>query len=481
MLIPKNFLKILLALSRKKKEPLFLVGGALREAFLKIETDQSEPRDFDLILARGAAAVSQEFARKTKGRHIALDDQRRIYRVVTGEDSKRFHFDFGNFQAGTLAEDLQTRDLTINALAIDLKKAAAGSKSGQVIDPTGGLRDLKKKILRVAQEKNLADDPLRMLRIFRFAAQLDFKIEPATAGFIKKHARKIKKTAPERIRLELMKTMESPRAAKILKKMDEVGLLTQIFPVLERSRNLAPQYYRQGGVLGHALGAVDCYEESVKTMKRKWPSVAGQVQEYLDCPMAGGFTRRAVIKLGVLLHDVAKPHTARVIKGRLRFFGHDYKGAQLFEEIGRRLRFANEEIRLIAKIIRSHLRPGNLSEQPVVTDRAVWRFFRDLGEDGVGTLLNALADHQSYLAPKKRWDLKEPAVKIIKNLLEKYYLARSRVVPPKIITGHDVMKITGLPPSKEVGKILDRVESLQGEGKIKNRREAMELLKSFKK
>lgn len=469
-LIPRAFLKVLLSLD-KKFGALYLVGGALRDDLIK----KFPVTDFDLITANKAEAIAKEFAEETGGRFIELDEERKIYRVATLTNRQRYDFDFANFQGKTLEEDLIRRDFAINTLAIPIECLKL-ARCPCLIDLFRGQQDIKKKTIRALNEKVLIEDPLRLLRAFRFAATLDFKIEPKTFVWIKKHATKLKRSAPERIHTELTRIFASDHAALTLRLMDEARVLTQIFPALERSRNFARRYYKKGGVLGHSLDAVACFEQIAKDFKKRLPKLKSPLQTYLNEEIAGGIPRFSLLKLAALTHDIAKPHTAEIIKARLRFFGHNDKGAKIFAKIGQKLRFSSDEIELVARIIRAHLRPGNLSEQPAVTNRAIYRFFRDLGEDGVGVLLVALADHQSYMSPKKRWDKNEPSIRVILLMLERYYLEQQRVVPPKLINGHDVMRALKIPPGPQVGKILDKIRFLQAEGKIKTKEEALRSL-----
>ncbi|MBI2069800.1 MAG: CCA tRNA nucleotidyltransferase [Elusimicrobia bacterium] len=474
-MLPEALLKKLVSLERLGG-PLYLVGGAIRDELLKHET-----RDFDLISPKNALQIAHRFAQENQGRLVELDDQRKIFRVVLGSPGQRAYFDFADFQAPNLEEDLLSRDFTINAMALPVAKIRARPLAGAIIDPSGGLKDLTRRVLKTGREKNLTDDPLRLLRTFRFSAAFGFNIDKSTFRWVAEHAAKIRKAAPERIRFELLSICSTQRATGAFKEMDKAGLLTQIFPALERARNLAPQYYRQGGVLGHALAAVGCFEAGLEEIPRRWPNLGRKISVYVNTSMSGGFKRSAVLKLAALVHDIAKPHTAKKISGRLRFFGHDKKGAALFKKIGERLRFSNEEIAYIAKIIDAHLRPGNLAEQPAVTDRAVYRFFRDLGEDGVGVLLCALADHQSYIAKNRRWDKREPSIQTVRYLLTRYFEEKKKVVPPKIVDGNDVMRVLKIGPSRDVGKILKKIQTLQVDGKIKSREQAVKYLDRLKK
>ncbi len=484
------------------------MGGAIRDYLKKtlVVSRKSlvvKTKDYDFVVRKNAQGLAKAFTQKIKGRLIELDEERKIYRVIVRRDNTNYQFDFANFQGKTIEEDLSQRDFTINAMAIKISNfprhsgesrnpvslgvwtpAFAGVtkelRNLDLIDPCQGIQDLRAKKIRAISERSFKEDPLRLLRAFRFHATLGFTIEPKTLRWIAKYSAFIRRPAPERIRAELMEMLRAPSAYPSLKLMDQTRLLTKIFPVLEKSRNLARGYYKRGGVLGHSLDSVDRFEDAMKGWKKRWPKIGGLIEKYLFEEISGSYPRYITLKLATLLHDIAKPHTAKIIKGRMRFFGHDEKGAKLFAKIGERLRFSRDEIDLVCKIIKAHLRPGNLSEQPTVTDRAIYRFFRDLGEDGVAVLLVALADHQSYMKPGARWAKSEKSVHVIRFMLEKYFLEAEKVVPPKLITGHDVMRTLGITPSPKVGEILEKIQSLQAEGKIKTKTQALAHLQKLK-
>src|SRR5262249_281455 len=183
---------------------------------------------------RAAAAVAKSLGAKL----ITLDDQYRIYRVV---QPGGVTLDFAELQGKTIQEDLARRDFTVNAMAREFP-------AGKILDPFGGQRDLKKKIIRGVSAKAFAEDPLRTLRTFRFAAQFGFAIDPRTLAWVRDHRHGIEKVSSERIREELLRLWKQPETGKIIRLMDKVRLLTQIFPEIEACRRSAIRYYGAGCV-----------------------------------------------------------------------------------------------------------------------------------------------------------------------------------------------------------------------------------------
>ena len=456
-----------------KRDPLYLVGGAIRNA-LKYGPS-AKTSDFDFITRRYALKTAKAFAKALRARLIVLDRERKIYRVIVHAKDKVHNFDFAAMQGSCLEEDLKNRDLTVNAMAIAVTDHA---DTADIIDPTGGRQDLRKNVIRAISHKNLRSDPLRLLRVFRFAAQLDSTIDSDTLRMVKDSARLIKRPAGERLRTELLHLLTSPQEATRLKEMDRTRLLCMIFPELERARDLARSYYPAGGVLGHVIDSVAIFERNLTLLPQRLPHIGKKLKDYFNEPL-GGFPRYATLKLAVLVHDIAKPHTAKVIDGRMRFFRHEERGARVFKKRALRLRLSTQETELIAKIIRAHLRPGNLAKSNVVTERAFYKFFKDLGPDGIGTLCCALSDHQSYMTSRQQWSAKEPAVTTVLSMIEKYWKQPQRVTPKKLIDGHDIMRTLKIAPGPLIGKILDEVHALQAEGSVKTRSQALSAIKNF--
>ncbi|MFC1521217.1 CCA tRNA nucleotidyltransferase [Elusimicrobiota bacterium] len=474
--------RILKSISRLSSpvRPIYLVGGALRNicpcaprpAVIRKKLTGSGIEDFDFVLRFGALEIARKIAGRFNGRLVRLDEERRIFKVVVKTPEANLSLDFANFQGNAIEQDLSRRDFTMNAIALNMTNMS-------MIDPYSGSRDIRSKTIKAINEKNLAEDPLRTLRAFRFYAELGFTISPQTLKWIRKNASRIKRVSGERVRMELMKIMRTGSAARSLILMDEVRLLTAILRPLERSRNFARVYHPRGGVLGHMIECLECFEHNVKQIHLRLPKIHSQMHKYLFEVISGGFPRYTTLKLAALLHDIAKPHCAKRIEKRLRFFGHEHKGASIAAKECQRLRLSRGEIELISKAIMGHLRPGGLSEQPRVTDRALYRFFKDFDEDGVGVLLVALADHQSYMRKQKRWDKKERSVTVVTEMIERYWKEQKIIKPVKLVDGNDVMKLLKIPSGPMIGQILERIRSFQAEKKITTRSEALDEAKKF--
>ncbi len=478
----------------KHPSPVYLVGGAIRDAALGRPV-----ADLDLACA-GARSLAAAVARSFKGTLVTLDADNAVYRLVLpparGRGLKQI--DVAEIQGRDILEDLKRRDFTVNAAALELRvdlKTAVPESS--FLDPRGGFGDLARGVLRVEDDKPFKDDPLRLLRAFRIAAQIGLAIEPATLALIRKHRRLLREPAGERVQSELLALLAVPGSSARLFEMDGCGLLTALFEDLEPARRCAEDYYGPGGVLKHSLDVCARTDFLLTNFRKIYPDLGRGFEAYLAARASGGTPQRAVLMLAALLHDVAKPETARSVDGRLRFFEHDTRGAERAAKILKTLRFSREHVETVAEIVRHHLRPGHLAAGPgPVTDKAVYRFFRDLGPRAPGLLVVCWGDHASYMTEPRLKRLlsaacatpprsglsrirPEDARKTVKHLqlvsllLRRYFDSDRAPVPARLLDGVEIMKALKLPPGPKIGDILERLREAQAEGKVTDRAQAL--------
>ena len=214
------------AFAEKREVQLYLVGGSVRALLLN-----QSITDLDFALASDAIAFAKAFADKIDEAFVKLEEQPPTARIVIRET--RLTLDFAGFRAETLEADLRLRDLTINAMALDLSSLLTKSEV-DLINPCNGFSDLEARTLRFPSEGVVINDPLRMLRVYRFSAQLGFEIPEATTDLIRQHKNRLPQVSPERIRDELIKILNVKNATAYLRCMDETRLLSQILPEIEK-------------------------------------------------------------------------------------------------------------------------------------------------------------------------------------------------------------------------------------------------------
>jgi tRNA nucleotidyltransferase/poly(A) polymerase len=485
-----------------RPEPVWLVGGAIRDAALGRPIG-----DLDLACrdARGLAAL---IARAFKGTLVTLDAENAVYRLVLPPVRGRAlkQIDVAEILGRDIGEDLKRRDFTANAVALPLTaRLPPASAEGEFLDPRGGLADIARGVLRCEDEGPFKDDPLRLLRAFRISAQTGLKLDADTTALVKKHRRLIRKPAGERVQAEMLALCAVPGASGGLRAMDECGLLTALFEDLEPARRCAEDYYGAGGVLKHTLDVCARADFLLSHFPKIYPDLARGFDEYLAARASGGVPQRAVLMLAALLHDVAKPETARTVDGRLRFFEHDTLGAVRAGQILRDLRFSREHVDTVSAIVRHHLRPGHLvASGAPVTEKAAYRFFRDLGDDAPGLLAVCWADHASYLPEARlrrllgaacgdppRADLSRVRpedsrktvrhLQLVSHLLRRYFDQDRAPVPKRLLDGVEVMKALKIPPGPRVGDILERLREAQAEGEVRDRAQALAFIAGLKK
>lgn len=360
---------------RAQQKQLYMVGGTVRDVLLH----RGEHADADLA----TDARPDEIKRMVGPTHpsavvlvgerfgtVRLHYDTNIVEITTfrteryNPESRKPEVCFGD----SLEEDLRRRDFTINAMARD-------PLNGHIIDLFGGRQDLEAHIIRAVgsePDKRFNEDPLRLLRAIRFAAQLDFTIEEETCHSIVRQAPTLQKISRERIRDEMNKLLLSPYPAKGLNLLVELGLMYWIIPEILELRGVSQQ------PTPRSLTTKDVYAHVLRVVERSAP--------------------RLSTRWGALLHDIAKPRTRTVEDGKIHFFGHEDVGAVMARDILRRLHFDRDFIETVSKLVRLHMRANAYTSE--WTDGAVRRLMLDCGEALNDLLDLSQADITSYRADK---------------------------------------------------------------------------------
>lgn len=473
-----KFLLPIQKLAAEKKIEAYLVGGFLRDFFLDRPT-----RDFDFACPENPKRFAEIVARAFKGTLFILKEEREIFRVTVPSES--IQFDFAKFKDTSIDDDLSQRDFSINAIALPLDGISPSAKILEdcILDPFNGRDDIKRKIVRQISEKNYADDPLRLLRAFRIATQLQFEIDDETFATIQTNREKIKSTAAERIREEILLILDCPHAYGTVKKMDAAGLISILFPEVDPNRECAIHYYPGKGVWGHSLDGLENLEWILENLSLEFPEDHEKISGALSENVGGTHPRSSIMKMGILFHDVGKAKTAEMIEGRMRFFQHEDVGAQMTKLIVRRLKFSSDETHAVSRLVQSHMRPGGLAHIPVLTEKAKYRFFRDLGDSAIPMLLVALADRYTYLTAEERGAKKDLHEQVTKELIRWHYEKEAEQIPKKtkLIDGNILMEKLKLEPGPLIGEILKELEEKVFLGEIKTQDEAITFTQTWLK
>jgi poly(A) polymerase len=455
----------------------YLVGGYVRDALLDRPT-----RDIDIAVSASAPEAAQKVAATLNARYVLLDATNEIARVVLVEGDSpqgRWYLDLSTIRE-SIEENLSHRDFTIDALAIDLRGLETAF-TACLIDPFQGQNDLKEGIIRAVSEAAFEDDPARLLRAVRLAAEYGFAIEQWTEALIQSQAQLISQVAGERVREELCRLLSVRNVAPYLYYLDRLGLLTAIVPELTATKGVEQPREHYWDVFQHSIETVAALERLLQsedlahkdTVLSVVPRIPGLRQHFQE-EVSHGVSRAVLAKIAALLHDIAKPQTKSTEpNGRARFLGHTKQGAAMAGEILQRLRFSNKEIKTVQKIIESHLRLWQMGGEGKPTHRAIYRFFRDTEEASIDILLLTLADFLAAQGPRLDMAEWQQHCQMLEYIWSEHEKEEARIVPQKLIDGHDLVDIFGLGPSPIIGQLLEAVREAQGIGEVTTREEAL--------
>ena len=468
----KGILRPVYDFAKSRKAKLYLVGGALRDLILN---RRKENPDFDFCLPSGAINFGRKLSRQLRAGFVVLDEEHAACRLVKKIGDKVYTFDFTDFRAKTLEKDLLHRDFTINSMAVELKDVFSGEDLNTlIIDPYAGRVDLKQKIIRACGKGSFKEDPLRILRAFSFSCMLGFCLDKETLSLAKKEKRLIGSVSSERIREELFKIFDSFTAYTSLAILDKLKILEIIFPEIKPMRGIGQGPHHHLDVWQHTLETLNQFELLLRSTKQN-----PEISKYLGEELSSQRKRSSLLKLACILHDIGKPKSLRREKGKIIFHGHERIGLGLTRIISRRLKLANDEIRSLERIVLWHLRPGYLAGCLRLTERAIFRYFRDTGDDALAVLLLSLADQRATKGPLITADSRLRHEKTVKALIRRLLKQKNEKKSARLLNGNDIMRKFKLPPSPLIGKILDELEEAQAIGKIKNKAGALKLAASI--
>ncbi len=448
--------RCVVSLAEQQGGQAYLVGGAVRDLLL---TGQL-PLDLDFTLINCSASTLAKALADTQGGHLVpLDWDFGIHRVVFTEGEQAgLNVDLADALENNLDTDLARRDLSINAMALDLT-------TGALIDPFKGQADLAGKTIRMVSEFNLLDDPLRMLRVFRIAATIQAEtLDEATLAVVSANGAKVWDSAAERVQYEFFRMLSVERCFPYLKQMADCGLLEVLIPDLTPMKAIGSSGFHHLGLFDHTL-------ELVKQSERLIAECPEATQDWVRQAFTPAVTRFGLIKLACLLHDIGKPATMgtredAVHGQRLTFYGHEEVGEQMADPLLKRWKVSNEIRAYIKKLIRWHLYPCQFG--PDSPRKSVLKYYRRMGEETLDVTLLALADRHSACGDWLSQADFDKAHEAHLWLMANYEREAPALNLPRLLTGNDLMRILNVGPGPHLKEMLEALQEAQQLGEVQD-------------
>lgn len=434
-------------ISFSKNKQIYLVGGCIRDYILgKKNYDKDIIADFDDV-----EEYAKNLAKHLDATFITLDDENKIYRLVMKD--KRNYIDIAKLIGNNISEDLKRRDFTINSIAVNLKNY-------EILDINNGFEDIKNKIIKGISDKNLKDDPLRILRAYRFQSNLGFKIDEHLKHIIDQNYMDLKNVAVERINQEILKLFEGKFTDKTLKSMG--NLIDYIFPIMIEVKKVPPNSHHHLPLFYHSI-------ETVAQIQKLYEESNADVKEHIK-------PRIGLLKLSAFLHDIGKPQTWTIEEdtGRHRFIKHDDIGSKIVIPTLKKLCFSKKQINYISSLIKNHIYPSQVITSQGDIKKSYMRFIRKMEDSVIDVILIAMADRLSARGPEITDEIINKNINGLKNLLNFYIEIKPTLKPlPVLLDGNEIMSTFNLKPSPELGRLIKELKEAQISGEVNTKSDAI--------
>lgn len=461
---------------------VWLVGGALRDHLIQRKTF-----DADFAVEGDARRLARRVADQLGGAYYDLDRERGTGRVLLDRHSPEpWILDFAALRGGTIEDDLRARDFTVNALGIDL------AEPERLLDPTGGVRDLKEGLLRACSPGAVAADPVRSLRAVRLAADLGYRIEADTLSQVHAATTALQTVTAERVRDELFRILGGENPVGPLRTLAHLGLLSVLLPEVTSLRGVAQSPPHAHDAFEHTLAVIESLgrvtavlrpshdpeaasKMALAEVSLKLGRYRSELSDHLSAGLTPGRQTRQLLFLAALYHDVGKASTSSIADdGRIRFPGHEQISADLMRDRARTLRLSTREIARLFIVVRYHDLPAALDRSRQLTRRSIYRYFDQTSEAGIDIGLLALADRLGMYVPPIPQDVWRRRVDVVRGLFEAWYEG-DWLRQPRLLSGDELRDALGVQPGPELGRLLAVIREAQAAGEVNTREQAIAL------
>jgi poly(A) polymerase len=454
----------------------WVVGGALRDELLGRPV-----RDVDVAVAGDPGPAARTLAGELGAPVFRLSEAFGAWRVLDRRAARVY--DFAPLQGESIEDDLHARDFTINAMArpVELERlAGAGPEpdappGGDLIDPLGGRADIEARVLRVLGAGAYDADPLRPLRLARFAAELGFTPDPETERLTAAAAPRVTAAAGERVFAELRRLVNAAGALDGLGLADRLGLLGSVLPEVADLHDIEQSRYHHLDVYEHTLEVLAQLIELESQLGELFGDDAGRLRAQLEQPLADELTRAQGLRFGALLHDIGKPATREVRPdGRITFMRHDAVGERMVRSLCRRLRASERLSRFLEALTRHHLVLGFLVHERPLDRRRVYRYLTRTEPVEVEVTVLSCADRLATQG-RKADEATAAHLGLARELMAAALDWRERGPPKVPVRGDELARELGMSPGPELGRLLARLAEAVYAGEVESRDDAIAL------
>lgn len=449
------------------REDVWIVGGALRDALLGRPVV-----DVDLAVAGEEKEAARKVARAAGGPAFPLSERFDTWRAVSA--GRDWHVDVTSLRGEGIEADLGARDFTANAIALPLG-------GGELLDPSGGVRDIEARVLRAVADEVFSDDPIRILRSARLGAALGFEIEGVTVELARRAGELAAEPAGERQFAELRGIVTGPEPLRGLGLLDELGATPVVLPELAALRGVEQNPYHHLDVHGHTMEVLRRWLEIERDLAAiVGPELEREVEELLDEPLADELARRGGLRFAALFHDLGKPAVRAVTAdGRILFMGHDTEGVEIVRGLCARLRTSRRLSSYLESLTLNHLRLGFLVHARPLSRREIYEYLKGTEPESTDVTLLTVADRLATQGERTRQEAIEAHLELARELIAEALAWRRDGPPQSPIRGDELASELGIERGPELGMLIEEVEAAVFAGDVSTRDDAVALARAL--